>query len=182
MSPVISAEVVAGTLILAVLLVLTFIFVRRRLLASGAPLMLCALQPHGRTQFRLGLLRFSGSTLEWFSLVGPSMRPARSWQRPRLELEAPRGPAEVVAGLPDALTVRCHYDTSGDRLTGGSRSRASERAAEHEADAAEADLPQVEGPADRGTDTFELAMAPAAYTAMRSWLESSPPGFNVNVA
>jgi hypothetical protein len=33
-----------------------------------------------------------------------------------------------------------------------------------------------------GTDVFSLALAPAAYTAMRSWLESSPPGFNVNVA
>jgi Protein of unknown function (DUF2550) len=30
--------------------------------------------------------------------------------------------------------------------------------------------------------TFGLALAPAAYTAMRSWLESAPPGFNVNVA
>ena len=33
-----------------------------------------------------------------------------------------------------------------------------------------------------GTDSFSLALAPSAYTAMRSWLESSPPGFNVNVA
>jgi hypothetical protein len=142
MSLVISAEVVAGTLILCALLALTFIFVRRRVLASGTPLMLCALQPHGRTNYRLGLLRFAGSTLEWFTLVGPSMRPARSWERPRLELEAPQSTSEVVAGLPEAVTVRCHY----------------------------------------GTDTFQLALAPAAYTAMRSWLESSPPGFNVNVA
>ena len=182
MSPVISAEVVAGTLILAVLLALTFIFVRRRLLASGAPLMLCALQPHGRTQFRLGLLRFSGSTLEWFSLIGPSMRPARSWERPRLELDAPRGPIEVVAGLPDALTVRCHYDTSEDSRTGGSRNRVADRAPEREADGVEPGPLGAEGPGDRATDTFELALAPAAYTAMRSWLESSPPGFNVNVA
>jgi hypothetical protein len=30
--------------------------------------------------------------------------------------------------------------------------------------------------------TFELALAPTSYTALRSWLESSPPGLNVNVA
>ena len=28
----------------------------------------------------------------------------------------------------------------------------------------------------------EFAFAPAAYTAIRAWLESSPPGYNVNVA
>jgi hypothetical protein len=142
MSPVISAEIVAGALILLAVLALTYIFVRRRLLASGAPLMLCAIQPHGRSQFRLGLLRFSGSSLEWFTLIGPSPRPSRTWERPRLELGPPGLPDTAIAGLPEAVTVDCHY----------------------------------------GSDTFALALAPAAYTAMRSWLESSPPGFNVNVA
>ncbi len=28
-----------------------------------------------------------------------------------------------------------------------------------------------------GTDVFQLALSLAAYTAMRSWLESAPPGF-----
>ena len=142
MAPVISAEIVAGTLIVCALAALTFIFVRRRVLAAGAPLMLCALQPHGRSQYRLGLLRLAGSTLEWFTLVGPSLRPARSWQRARLDLDTPRPASEPLAGIPDAVSVRCHD----------------------------------------GTDSFALALAPAAYTAMRSWLESSPPGFNVNVA
>jgi len=48
----------------------------------------------------------------------------------------------VIAGLPEAVEVTCHY----------------------------------------AEDTFQLALSPAAYTAMRSWLESAPPGFNVNVA
>ena len=142
MTLVISAEIVAGALILCALFALAFIFVRRRLLASGAPLMLCALQPHGRSQYRMGLLRFAGSSLEWFSLVGPSLRPSRTWERARLDLAAPLASDEQIAGLPDAVTVECHY----------------------------------------GTDAFALALAPSAYTAMRSWLESSPPGFNVNVA
>ena len=129
-------------LILAALLTLTFIFIRRRVLASGATLMLCALQPHGRSHYRLGLLRFAGDSLEWFTLVGPSLRPARTWQRARLDLDAPQPAAEPISGLPDAVTVRCHYDG----------------------------------------DEFGVALAPNAYTAMRSWLESSPPGFNVNVA
>ena len=142
MSPVISAEIVAGALILLALFALAYIFVRRRLLASGAPLMLCALKAHGRSQYRLGLLRFSGTTLEWFTLIGPSPRSARTWDRTRLELGSPGLPEAAIAGLPEAVTVDCHY----------------------------------------GSDTFSLALAPSAYTAMRSWLESSPPGFNVNVA
>lgn len=142
MSPLVTAEIVAGTLVLLALSVLAFIFIRRRLLASGSPLMLCSLRSHGANGYRLGLLRIAGDRLEWFTLVGPSLRPKRAWDRVRLELEAPGAAHEVLAGMPDAVEVTCHY----------------------------------------GTDTFQLALAPAAYTGIRSWLESAPPGFNVNVA
>ena len=142
MSPIVSAEIIAGALVLLALFALAFIYVRRRRLAASAPLMLCAVRSRGQAQFRLGLLRFCGGTLEWFTLIGPSLRPARTWERPRLELEAPAPLSQPVAGLPDAVEVTCHY----------------------------------------GTDSFAIALAPSAYTAMRSWLESSPPGFNVNVA
>ena len=30
--------------------------------------------------------------------------------------------------------------------------------------------------------TFELALTPGAYTALRSWSEASPPGSTANVA
>ena len=43
-----------------------------------------------------------------------------------------------------------------------------------------ADPVAVQGRA--GTQSCEFAFVPAAYTAVRAWLESSPPGFNVNVA
>jgi len=33
-----------------------------------------------------------------------------------------------------------------------------------------------------GEDTFELALGHEHYTALRSWLESVPPGWNANVA
>ena len=104
--------------------------------------MLCAVQADGRGQFRLGLLRLAGSTLEWFTVTGPSLRPSRSWERARIQLESPTRSLHPIAGLPESVEVRCHY----------------------------------------GKESFALALAPAAYTAMRSWLESSPPGFNVNVA
>jgi hypothetical protein len=142
MSPLVTAEIVAGMLVLLAIGALAFIFIRRRMLASGSTLMLCALRAHGAGGYRLGLMRFFGGRLEWFTLIGPSMRPRRTWERARLEPEAPSAAHEVIAGLPEAVEVTCHY----------------------------------------GTDTFQLALSPAAYTAMRSWLESAPPGFNVNVA
>jgi hypothetical protein len=142
MSPVVLFEIIVGTLALLAVLALAYIFVRRRLLSSGAPLMLCALLLPGRSSYRLGLLRFSGSTLEWFTLIGPSPRPVRIWDRPRLELGPPEAAEEAISGLPDAVTVACRYDG----------------------------------------EAFRIGLAGPAYTAMRSWLESSPPGFNVNVA
>jgi hypothetical protein len=142
MSPLVTAEIVAGMLVLLALGALAFIFIRRRMLASGIPLILCGLRARGANGYRLGLMRFSGGRLEWFTLIGPSMRPRRSWERARLKPEAPSAPHEVIAGLPEAVEVTCHY----------------------------------------AEDTFQLALSPAAYTAMRSWLESAPPGFNVNVA
>ncbi len=33
-----------------------------------------------------------------------------------------------------------------------------------------------------GEDSFELAMGTEHYTALRSWLEGAPPGWNANVA
>ena len=141
MSPLVTAEIVAGMLVLLAVAVLAFIFVRRRMLAAGRLLMVAAVR-HAGHGYRLGLLRFGGGRLQWFSLVGPSMRPRREWERVRLQLDSPSAPHEVVAGMPDAVEVTCHY----------------------------------------AGDTFQLALAPTAYTAVRSWLESAPPGFNVNVA
>ncbi|MDN5768755.1 MAG: DUF2550 domain-containing protein [Humibacillus sp.] len=44
-------------------------------------------------------------------------------------------------------------------------------------------LPDASGvSASAGNDTFELALQGPAYTALRSWQEAAPPGYNVNVA
>lgn len=37
-------------------------------------------------------------------------------------------------------------------------------------------------PCSDGGSDFELALQGAAYTALRSWQEAAPPGYNVNVA
>ena len=46
------------------------------------------------------------------------------------------------------------------------------------------DIPGIPGAVmvDTGRHHTELALSPPSYTAVRAWHESSPPGFNVNVA
>ncbi len=141
MSPLISAEIVVGVLVLVVLGALVGIIVRRRTLAARGPLMLCGLR-RGTPRFRLGLLLLGPDRLLWHSLFGVTLRPTHVWDRNRLDVETPEILTELIAGLPEGIQMRCHHEG----------------------------------------DSFDLALSPAAYTATRSWLESSPPGFNVNVA
>ncbi len=43
-------------------------------------------------------------------------------------------------------------------------------------------IPGIQVSCTYGTQTFDLALGEEHYTALRSWLESVPPGWNVNVA
>jgi len=142
MTTIVAIELVLVVALALLVAAIVFVWLRRRYISGGKPLMLCAIST-GDRRWRLGLARIAGDRLDWFSVVGPSLRPERAWVRHDLDLGAPRRLGEAVPGLPsDAVCV-----------TGHSRS-----------------------------DDYELALSPAAYTSLRAWLESSPPGFNVNVA
>lgn len=143
MSPLVTVEVVLGCLAVLALSLLAFVWLRRRYIAGGRQLMLCAMRTEAEPRWRLGLARLSGDHLEWFSVVGPSLRPEYTWVRHEFDLGAPTPIPEPIPGLPPDsvwVTGQC------------------------------------------GPTECSLAMASAAYTALRAWLESSPPGFNVNVA
>lgn len=143
MSPLVTAELILGSIAVLAVGFVAFVWLRRRYIAAGSQLMLCALRTEAEPRWRLGLARLSGDHLQWFSVVGPSLRPERRWLRHELDLGVPTGVPETIPGLPpDAVAV------SGEC----------------------------------GPLTCSLAMSSAAYTALRAWLESSPPGFNVNVA
>lgn len=142
MTLLVTAELVLAVVIGVLLLSLLYVWLRRRWISGGKPLMLCAVST-GHRRWRLGLARIAGDNLDWFSVVGPSLRAEHSWMRHELDLGAPSLLSDPVPGLPvDAVSV------SG-----------------------------ISANSD-----YQLAMSPAAYTALRAWLESSPPGFNVNVA
>lgn len=140
-----TGELLAGGCLFIVLVILGAVFARRRLIARGNPLTVCALREPGDRRWRFGLARYGATGLEWFTLGGLSLRPARHWERTVLDIGAarPLAPGERPEILiPDALRVECSYRQQ----------------------------------------TFEIAMATAPYTALRSWIEASPPGYNVNVA
>ncbi|WP_377641208.1 DUF2550 family protein [Oryzobacter terrae] len=143
MTPLVVTELVLALLVLLVVGALTFVWARRRFISGdGRPIMLCARRDDPVGRWRLGLARLGADRFEWFSIVGPSLRPEVSWQRGELDLGTPEPLADPIPGLADPVAVR-----------GGTKG-----------------------------SMCEFAFAPAAYTAIRAWLESSPPGYNVNVA
>lgn len=140
-----TSELLVGGCLFMTVLVLGAVFVRRRLIARGKPLTVCALRVPGQDRWRFGLVRYGTIGLEWFTLTGISLRPAKVWERTLLEFNAvrPLEPGEKPEALiPGAMRVDCTYRDA----------------------------------------QFELALAKAQYTAVRYWLEASPPGHSVNVA
>lgn len=107
----VSVEVLVGVLVLLVAVALTVVFVRRRSIARGQVLTLCGLRRPGATRWRLGLLRLGTTRLEWFPLIGITLRSAHDWERLALDVDAPTEleGADRLDLLPDAVGVRCYY-------------------------------------------------------------------------
>ena len=143
MTPLVVVELVLALVVLVLVGALVFVWARRRYIAGdGRPVMLCARRDRPRARWRLGLARLGSDRFEWFSVVGPSLRPEVSWARGELDLGIPTPLSDPIPGLVDPVAVR----------------------------------------ARAGARACEFAFVPAAYTAVRAWLESSPPGYNSNVA
>lgn len=107
-----TSEMLVGGALFIVAAVLGSVFARRRLIARGKPLMVCALREPGDRRWRLGLARFGTTGLEWFTLLGLSLRPARQWDRGLLNIRAsrPLEPGERPEILiPGAVRVECRY-------------------------------------------------------------------------
>lgn len=143
-SALVNTEIVIGTLLVVVLVVLAATWFRRRYIAKGLQLTLCGTRPTGDDRWRVGLIRFGDNALEWYSLGGVSLRAKHTWPRQTLRLDAPVMliGTDSIPVLPDAYKVQ----------------------------------------ASVGSRSFELGLQASAYTALRSWQEAAPPGYNVNVA
>lgn len=103
-------ELVLGLVLVGVLAYFAFIWLRRRLIANGKPLMLCALRTSAEPIWRLGLLRFGARQVDWFSMIGPSLRPVESWDRMALTLEAPHVTADLIPVLGESMTASALHE------------------------------------------------------------------------
>jgi uncharacterized protein DUF2550 len=81
-----TSELVIGTCASALLLFLLLVFVRRRLIARSGDVFVAALREHAHEPWRMGLLRLSSDTLDWFTLIGLTPRPYARWVRGSLDL------------------------------------------------------------------------------------------------
>ena len=145
MGVLLTSEMLVGGLLFTGLAFLGSVFTRRRLIGRGKSLTVCALREPGDRRWRFGLARYGTTRLEWFTLWGLSLRPARRWERAVLDIGTgqPLVPSERPEILiPSAWSVDCRYRQ----------------------------------------ESFEIALAQARYTALRSWFETRPPGHNVYLA
>ncbi|MEO7069864.1 MAG: DUF2550 family protein [Nostocoides sp.] len=137
-----SVEATVGALVVLIAVIIAVVWFRRRRIAAGGPLIVCALRTPAEPRWRLGLLRLTEETLDWFSVVGATTRSEFSWSRRELDFGAPQPLSDHIPGLPDPYIVN------------GTAAGAA----------------------------LDLALPRSGGTVLRAWLESSPPGFNVNVA
>lgn len=137
-----SAEAIVAVLVALFVIVVAVVWLRRRRIAAGGPLIVCALRTPAEPRWRLGLVRLTDEQLDWFSVVGATTRPELSWSRHELDFGAPQRLDDHIPGLPEPYAVN------------GTAAGAA----------------------------LDLALPRSGGTVLRAWLESSPPGFNVNVA
>ncbi|HET7475765.1 MAG TPA: DUF2550 domain-containing protein [Dermatophilaceae bacterium] len=139
-----TGELLLVILVLGLVTALVAIYVRRRTISKGQPLIVCAMRRTENPRWRYGLVRTGATSLQWFTLFGLSPRPRYTWDRSRLNIGSPLPLAAGSAPetlVPNGVMVRCAYDDSA----------------------------------------FDLAVSAAPYTALRSWLEASPPGGHIDV-
>lgn len=104
------AALVVAALVLVALGLLVFIYVRRRTLSHGQPLMVGAVRYEPEGAWTEVLVRLDHDALALFPLGGISLRPRCSLARLGLDVAAPRpvdGPVPSPLGHRDAVEVEC---------------------------------------------------------------------------
>lgn len=85
----IALEVLVGVLLVLCPVFVVITLVRRRLIAQDAELALCTLAVAGERP-RVGMMRMTVDTLEWYRLFGVMPRTDHRWPRRGLEVDVPR--------------------------------------------------------------------------------------------
>ncbi|MBK8470058.1 MAG: DUF2550 domain-containing protein [Candidatus Phosphoribacter sp.] len=103
-----SIEVAVGALLALVGAYVLATVLRRRAIARGKLLAMCAYQRPGSHAWRQGYVRFGEGDVEWYPLGGLSLRPRHIWARRTLDIGAPVAiPPGELDLIPDAVCVPC---------------------------------------------------------------------------
>lgn len=95
---------ILGILVAVLLASVTWLVVRRRLIAREGPLVLmCVRSQNG---WRTGLGRVGDHEVGWFPLIGIRTTPERRWIRGRLDLGPPEVGDQRPVGMSDPVQVR----------------------------------------------------------------------------
>ncbi len=114
MNELIVPAVVLAVLASALLILLVVLLGRRSLLSRGMATFDCSLRRRvDEGGWVLGVARYADDRLDWFRLLGVSLRPARSLPRNRLTILGRRRPDPTETPLSaDWVLVRCQYDST----------------------------------------------------------------------
>jgi len=140
------AEIAAGVLMLAGIICLVLLFLRRRWLSARGGVFDCDLrrvdQAHD-SAWAMGLARYDGDRLEWYRIFSLSWRVKYVLPRGQTTLVGHRQPqgTEIDAMYQDAAVVQVLTNKGSDAVQG-----------------------------------WELSMAPGSMVGLMSWLEAAPPG------
>lgn len=112
------AELVVGTMLLACLIPLVWLFARRRWLSRQGGIFDCALKsPQRGGRWALGAARYQGEDLEWFRALSLSLRPKVRFRRTGTsalsQREAEAGEIEVLYGTPRVVRLESAEPVGG---------------------------------------------------------------------
>ena len=99
-----------GIALLAISALCIALVVRRLLLRRGGAVLDLCVRPRGAdSHWVLGLARYSGDTLEWFRILGLSVRPSRSFRRDQIAVVDRRTPGrgEAANFVHGAVVLEC---------------------------------------------------------------------------
>ncbi|OYO19319.1 hypothetical protein CGZ93_13155 [Enemella dayhoffiae] len=115
-------EVVGLTILLALIVPLLWLYLRRRWLSRQGGIFDCAMRPVEHTEWALGLARYEGEHLEWYRALSLSLRPKVRFRRTATsaveQREAEYGEVESLYGNPRVVRLssssRVPRDPAGD--------------------------------------------------------------------
>lgn len=103
--------------LVALVLFVAVTYTRRRVIACGADVAVCGLRYEPDARWRVGLLRLSPHSLQWYPMLGWTARTGQSWVRRSIDLGTAQ-PMERDTALSSVLTNAVRVSMRGSTPSG----------------------------------------------------------------